>query len=397
MNNQLNYKVLARKYRPSKFEELVGQDSLVRILQNSISSKRIAHAFLLIGIRGVGKTTTARIIASALNCETGKGEPVLSPCSECESCKAISESRHIDVIEMDAASRTGVSDIRELIETVHYLPTSANYKVYIIDEVHMLSNSAFNALLKTLEEPPEHVKFIFATTEARKIPVTILSRCQRFDLKRVDADTLHAHLFDIAKKEDAEIEDAALSVIVNAAEGSVRDALSLLDQAIAYSDGKITEAQVQDMIGLADKTRLFLIYEQLLEGKIEDALSSLNELYFAGADPVLLLQDLMEASHLITRVKVNPELKTNMGIPESERKKAGEIADKVSMQVLCRMWQMLLKGLSESKTAPSPLTAVEMLFIRIAYISNLPTPIEIIEKLDGGHIDNDLVQKIMSE
>ncbi len=371
------YRVLARKYRPVNFDELVGQDVLVQTLSNAITLDRIAHAFLLTGIRGIGKTTTARIIARALNCigPDGSGGPTTAPCGECEHCVSIAEDRHIDVMEMDAASRTGVNDIRELIENVPYKPTSARYKIYIIDEVHMLSNSAFNALLKTLEEPPPHVKFIFATTEIRKIPVTVLSRCQRFDLKRIEHEKLAQHLGSICEKESIDAEPAALAMVARAAEGSVRDALSLLDQAIAHSSGKVTAEQVQNMVGMADRSRLFDLFDYLMAGNVNEALNLARAIYHEGGDPQLLLQDLLDVTWFMTRMNQAPEqLKEDISLPELDRQRGSEMAANLSIPVLGRCWQMMLKGLQELKQAPNALQALEMIFIRLAHSSTLPTP-----------------------
>lgn len=385
----MEYRVLARKYRPTNFDDLIGQEALVRTLSNAIRSGRIAHAFLLTGIRGIGKTTTARIIARALNCigQDGQGGPTISPCGVCSNCKMISEDRHVDVLEMDAASHTGVGDIRDLIETVRYLPTSARYKIYIIDEVHMLSTSAFNALLKTLEEPPPHVKFIFATTEARKIPVTILSRCQRFDLKRIDTQMLAAHLGRICEKEQVDAEAEALQVIAIAAEGSVRDSLSLLDQAIARGTEKegriqVDAASVRQMLGSADNTATFRLIELLFSGDINGALEEVRKQYHDGADPLLIVQDALEVTHLITRVKVSPAALADFSLSEHDRKAAQSVAERVSMAVLARLWQMMLKGISEVRMAPSPLAALEMLLVRVAYAAQLPTPAEVIRSGD---------------
>ena len=376
----MEYRVLARKYRPTSFDDLIGQDVLVRTLSNAIKTGRIAHAFLLTGIRGVGKTTTARIIARALNCigEDGQGGATISPCGVCSHCQMIGEDRHVDVLEMDAASHTGVGDIRELIDGVRYLPSSARYKIYIIDEVHMLSTSAFNALLKTLEEPPPHVKFIFATTESRKIPVTILSRCQRFDLKRVESQMLSAHLARICEKEQVAADPEALSLMALAAEGSVRDSLSLLDQAIARAseDGaqaSISAAMVRQMLGAADNTATFVLLDTLLRGDVPQALTQLRSQYEAGADPLLMVQNALEAVHLITRVKVAPAALSDPSLSEQERAHAKQLADQASMAVITRLWQMLLKGLSEVRMAPLPLSALEMLLVRIAYAAELPT------------------------
>ncbi len=381
----MEYRVLARKYRPTNFDDLIGQEALVRTLSNAIRTGRIAHAFLLTGIRGIGKTTTARIIARALNCigPDGTGGPTINPCGVCSNCKMIAEDRHVDVLEMDAASHTGVGDIRGLIETVSYLPTSARYKIYIIDEVHMLSNSAFNALLKTLEEPPPHVKFVFATTEARKIPVTILSRCQRFDLKRIDTAMLAEHLARICGKENVEAEAEALQLIAVAAEGSVRDSLSLLDQAIARgteNEGRtmITATSVRQMLGSADNAATFRLLDLLLSGDVNGALEEVRKQYHDGADPLLIVQDGLEVIHLVTRVKVSPGALSDIALSEYDRKAARQLADKIGMPVLARLWQMMLKGISEVRTAPSPLAALEMLLVRIGYAAQLPTPADVI-------------------
>jgi DNA polymerase-3 subunit gamma/tau len=383
------YRVLARKYRPTNFAELIGQKAMVRTLSNAIASDRLAHAFILTGVRGVGKTTTARIIARTLNCvgPDGTGGPTAEPCGQCEHCRAIAEDRHVDVIEMDAASRTGVDDIRELIEGVRYKPATARYKVYIIDEVHMLSKNAFNALLKTLEEPPEHVTFIFATTEIRRVPVTVLSRCQRFDLRRVEAETLIAHLAMIADKEEVRIDKGALALITRAADGSVRDGLSLLDQAIAHAgsgiDGEtIIAERVRDMLGLADRILLFDLFEKLTAGEIADSLDLFDDMYRSGADPAAVLQDLLELTHWLTRLKVVSTAGDSPTVPEAERVRGGELAEKLSMGSLARAWQMLLKGLTEVQTAPAPLLAAEMLLVRLAYAAELPTPAELAQVLD---------------
>ncbi|WP_242443004.1 DNA polymerase III subunit gamma/tau [Magnetospirillum sp. 15-1] len=377
------YRVLARKYRPTDFAGLIGQEAMVRTLSNAIKTGRLAHAFVLTGVRGVGKTTTARIIARALNCvgPDGKGGPTIDPCGQCEHCRAIAEDRHVDILEMDAASRTGVNDIREIIEGVRYRPTSARFKVYIIDEVHMLSTAAFNALLKTLEEPPEHVKFVFATTEIRKIPVTVLSRCQRFDLRRVEMDVLARHFEGIAAKENAEIEPAALKLIARAADGSVRDGLSLLDQAISHGAGKVDEAQVRDMLGLADRARVFDLLDAIMKGEVPAALDQITDQYAAGADPAVVLQDMLELVHWLTRLKVTPDAADQLGASETERVKGAEMAKTLSLAALTRAWQMLLKGLGETRAAPNPLQAAEMAVVRLAYAAELPTPAELVEQL----------------
>jgi DNA polymerase-3 subunit gamma/tau len=380
------YRVLARTYRPQRLSELIGQDALVRTLSNALHSGRVAHAFLLTGIRGVGKTTTARIIARALNCvgADGHGRPTPEPCGVCEPCVAIAEGRHIDVLEMDAATRTGIDDIREIVDSVRYAPSSARYKVYIIDEVHMLSEKAFNGLLKTLEEPPPQTIFIFATTEVRKVPVTVLSRCMRFDLRRVEGELLQRHLGEIAGKERVEVEPAALSLIIRAAEGSVRDGLSLLDQAIALAaaDGAtITAAQVQAMLGLADRSRVLDLFEHVVRGAIKDALADLAELYELGTEPEAVLQDLLEISHWLTRIKVAPEAAVGLGVAQEDVVRGRALAGQLSMPVLARAWQMLLKGLDDVRLAPSPLRAAEMVLVRLAYAADLPPPSELVGRL----------------
>jgi DNA polymerase-3 subunit gamma/tau len=383
-----HYRVLARKYRPSDFSGLVGQDALVRTLTNAIAAGRLAHAFMLTGVRGVGKTTTARILARAFNCVglDGKGGPTASPCGQCEHCVAIAEDRHVDVIEMDAASRTGVGDMRELIEGVRYRPVSARYKVYIIDEVHMLSNSAFNALLKTLEEPPGHVKFVFATTEIRKVPVTVLSRCQRFDLRRIEADVLAAHFARIVTAENVAVEPNALALVARAADGSARDGLSLLDQAIAMAEGSVTESQVREMLGLSDRTQLFDLYDAVMGGEAPRALDLLGTMYRAGADPIVVVQDLLDLTHLVTRAKISPDVLAAPTMPEAEKKRGAELAAKLSMPILARAWQMLLKGLGEAQAAPQALAAVEMALIRLMHVADLPTPGELVKKLTSGQL-----------
>jgi len=380
----LPYRVLARKYRPTDFTTLVGQEAMVRTLRNAIASGRIAHAFMLTGVRGVGKTTTARIIARALNCvgADGKGGPTVDPCGVCDNCKAITEDRHVDVIEMDAASRTGIDDVRELIEGVRYRPVSARYKVYIIDEVHMLSEKAFNALLKTLEEPPPHVKFLFATTEIRKVPVTVLSRCQRFDLKRVPHEVLVAHFGKIAEAEKVEISPEALALIARAADGSVRDGLSMLDQAIAHGGGVVDAAQVRDMLGLADRGRVLDLFEKTMRGDAPAMVAALGEMHDSGADPVVVLQDLLELTHWVTRLKVAPEAAA--GSADSERAQGLAMAAKLSMASLTRAWTLLMKGLQETLTAPSPLRAAEMALIRLCYVADLPSPADAVRALQNG-------------
>jgi DNA polymerase III subunit gamma/tau len=377
------YRVLARKYRPSTFAELIGQEAMVRTLSNAIATGRVAHAFILTGVRGVGKTTTARILARMLNCvgPDGSGGPTAAPCGRCEQCLAIAEDRHVDVIEMDAASRTGVDDIRDLTEGVRYRPVSGRFKVYIIDEVHMLSKNAFNALLKTLEEPPPDVKFIFATTEIQKVPVTVLSRCQRFSLRRVPIELLIRHYQQIAKAEGVDIEPAALALIARAADGSVRDGLSVLDQAMALSAGRIEEAAVRDMLGIADRHLVFDLLESALRGDARAALAQLDGLYQGGADPLMILQDLLDLGHFLTRIRLAPEAGADDPIAEGDRERARPLAEKLAIPVLARAWQMLLKGLEEVQAAPSPIQAAEMVLVRLAYVADLPAPAELLRSV----------------
>ena len=380
------YRVLARKYRPASFAGLIGQDPLVRTLSNAIAMDRLAHAYLLTGVRGVGKTSTARIIARALNCvgQDGTGGPTPDPCGTCDHCVSIAEDRHVDVIEMDAASRTGIDDVRELIESVRYRPVSARYKVYIIDEVHMLSKQAFNALLKTLEEPPPHVKFVFATTEVRRLPVTVLSRCQRFDLRRVDMEVLIGHFSGIAAKEGAEVEPAALALIARAADGSVRDGLSVLDQAMAHEGTHIGEEAVRAMLGLADRTRLFDLFDMLMKGAIKDALDCFSELHDAGAEPQALLQDLLELCHWLTRLKHVPAAADDPAVPEAERTRGRAMAEALAVPSLTQTWQMLLKGLEEANRAARPALAAEMTLVRIAYAADLPSPADALRAIGAS-------------
>jgi DNA polymerase III subunit gamma/tau len=383
------YRVLARKYRPSSFEDLIGQEAMVRTVSNAFETGRIPQAWILTGVRGVGKTTTARILARALNYEKPDGSvkgPTIHMPDLGVHCQAIMESRHMDVLEMDAASHTGVDDVRQINDSVRYAPASARYKVYIIDEVHMLSTAAFNAFLKTLEEPPEHAKFVFATTEIRKVPVTVLSRCQRFDLRRVEADVLMGHLSNIANKEGVEVEPEALGIIARAAEGSVRDSLSLFDQAIAHAAGTVRADAVRQMLGLADRTRVIDLFEHLARGDIASAFGEFRSQYDVGADPVVVLSDLAEFVNFVTRVKIVPATADNVAFGETERVRAREFAAKLSMRVLSRMWQMLLKGITEVQTATRPAAAAEMVLVRIAYVADLPTPDEAIRMLDqnGG-------------
>ena len=381
-----SYRVLARKYRPSNFVSLIGQEAMVQTLSNAITSGRLAHAFILTGVRGVGKTSTARIIARALNCigTDGNGGPTAQPCGVCENCVAIAEDRHVDVMEMDAASRTGVDDIRELIDGVLYRPVSARYKIYIIDEVHMLSRNAFNALLKTLEEPPEHVKFIFATTEIQRVPVTVLSRCQRFDLRRDKFDVLVAHFARIAETEDAAITRGAIGLIARAADGSVRDGLSLLDQAIAHSgpETEINEHIVRDMLGVAERVQVFDLFEQLMKAEVAAALETFDSMYHAGADPVTILQDLAELTHWLTRLKAAPDTAEATPTSDLDLGRGRDVATRLAMSSLARTWQMLLKGLVEARSAPSVAQAAEMVLVRIAYSAEMPSPAEVIAALD---------------
>jgi DNA polymerase-3 subunit gamma/tau len=377
------YRVLARKYRPQTFAELIGQDAMVQTLANAIARGRVAHAFLLTGVRGVGKTSTARLIAKALNCigPDGQGGPTITPCNVCEPCRAISEGRHIDVIEMDAASHTGIDDIREIIDAVRYASVSARYKIYIIDEVHMLSKSAFNALLKTLEEPPEHVKFLFATTEVNKVPVTVLSRCQRFDLRRIPAEKLAAHFAEVAKAEEVEVEPEAVGMIARAAEGSARDGLSILDQAIAHGAGTVTAGQVRDMLGLADRGRIRRLLQLLLTGDATAALAELDEAHELGIDPTQLLRGLMESLHSATRAKAGASMEALQSA--EERETAGELAGKLSWGSIHRLWQMLLKALQDVVIAPDPREAAEMALLRLIHAADLPDPAALMAKLSG--------------
>src|SRR3546814_328306 len=380
----LPYRVLARKYRPQSFDELIGQDAMVRTLGNAIQRDRLAHAFLLTGVRGVGKTSTARLIAKALNCigPDGKGGPTIEPCGVCEPCIAIAEGRHIDVVEMDAASNTGVDDVREIIEAVRYAAVSARYKVYIIDEVHMLSKNAFNALLKTLEEPPAHVKFLFATTEVNKVPVTVLSRCQRFDLRRISADQLAAHFAEVSAKEGVEVEPEALALIARAAEGSARDGLSILDQAIAHGAGGVTADQVRAMIGLSDRGAIRNMLGLLLSGDPPAALSVVKEQYDVGVAPDALLRGLLESVHGITRAKVGGAV--DLAQSKEERDAYADWARRLSYALSHRLWQLLLKGLSEVQTAAMPLEAAEMALLRVIHASEMPDPGALLETLATG-------------
>ncbi|MEP2682847.1 MAG: DNA polymerase III subunit gamma/tau [Sulfitobacter sp.] len=386
MTDTSAYRVLARKYRPETFADLVGQDAMVRTLKNAFAADRIAQAFVMTGIRGTGKTTTARIIAKGMNCigPDGNGGPTTDPCGVCEHCTAIMEGRHVDVMEMDAASNTGVANIREIIDSVHYRAASARYKVYIIDEVHMLSTGAFNALLKTLEEPPEHVKFIFATTEIRKVPVTVLSRCQRFDLRRIEPEVMIALLRKIATAETAEITDDALALITRAAEGSARDATSLLDQAISHGAGETGAEQVRAMLGLADRGRVLDLFDMVLRGDAAAALTELSGQYADGADPMAVLRDLAEITHWVSVVKITPDAAEDPTIAPEERARGQQMAETLPMRVLTRLWQMLLKALDEVAAAPNAMMAAEMAVIRLTHVADLPSPEELVRKLQNS-------------
>ena len=384
------YRVLARKYRPFDFTGLIGQEALVKTLSNAFASGRIAHAFMLTGVRGVGKTTTARIIARALNCVGPDGtrtQPSIHPCGGCDPCVTIAESRNMDVLEIDAASNNGVDEVRQITDAARYAPASTRYKIYILDEVHMLSKAAFNAILKTLEEPPPHVKFIFATTEIRKVPVTVLSRCQRFDLRRIEPAELAVWLGEIAAKENVKIEDGALALIARASEGSARDALSLLDQAIAYGEGTITDKMLRAMLGLADRGRVLDLFEKLAAGDIAAALTDLDGLYSSGADPLAVMQDLLEITHFLTRLKVAPNAQGFFDGGSGEAKRAASLATRLSVPTLTRSWQLLLKGLFEVQNATRPILACEMALIRIAYAADLPPTEKLVRDVLDGKSD----------
>ncbi|HXW30881.1 MAG TPA: DNA polymerase III subunit gamma/tau [Xanthobacteraceae bacterium] len=381
------YRVLARKYRPATFEDLIGQEAMVRTLSNAFETGRVPQAWILTGVRGVGKTTTARILARALNYQRadGSGGPTIAMPELGVHCQAIMESRHVDVLEMDAASHNGVDDVRQINEAVRYAPVTARYKVYILDEVHMLSGAAFNALLKTLEEPPPHAKFVFATTEVRKVPVTVLSRCQRFDLRRVEAAVLLRHLGTIAAKEGVAIEADALALIARAADGSVRDALSLLDQAMAHAGpvgaSTVRATDVRQMLGLADRARVIDLFEAVMRGNVATALKELRDQYDCGADPVVVLADLADFTHVVTRLKIVPEGPGDLAIGEAEQTRGRALAAALPMRVLSRAWQMLLRGIAEVQTAGKPIAAAEMVLVRIAYAADLPTPEDVIRSL----------------
>ena len=387
-NSKDNYQVLARKYRPATFSDLIGQDTMVRTLTNAFEANRIAQAFILTGIRGTGKTSTARIIAKGVNCigEDGNSSSTTEPCGKCEHCESISNGRHVDVFEMDAASKTGVADIREIIESVQYRATSARFKIYIIDEVHMLSNSAFNALLKTLEEPPKHIIFIFATTEIQKIPVTVLSRCQRFDLRRIEPEIMIEYLKNVAAEEGVEISKDALALITRASEGSVRDSISLLDQSISNAMDKIDAKDIRDMLGLSDRGRILDLFNLIVSGDTVGALNELSSLYSDGGEPEAILNDLAEISHWISLIKITPEAAEDPTVSPDERSRGKTIANRLNIRSLSRMWQMLLVALDEIRIAPNSMMAAEMTIIRLTHVSELPSPEELIKKIQNGSI-----------
>ena len=389
MNNFLEkkeYRVLARKYRPQKFIDLIGQETLVRTLTNAITQNRIAHAYLLTGVRGTGKTTTARLIAMSLNCND-RVDNSCEPCGKCDSCISVREDRNLDVLEMDAASKTGVDDIREIIDNVKYKPVNSKYKIFIIDEVHMLSKNAFNALLKTLEEPPSHVKFIFATTEVKKIPITIISRCQRFDLHRIEKDKLTNHLMDIASKEKIKIDIDAMALIVRSADGSVRDGLSLFDQAIANERENITVESIINMLGLADRGKIFDLIDSIFHGDALKALNIYNKLNQAGADIIMIFNEMLNIVHFITQIKIAPELKSDIHIPELERIKGFEISEKISMASLGLVWQVLFKGYEELQKGYHLFQHGEMIIIRLIYLYEGPSPDDLIKKITLNNVD----------
>ena len=395
MNEKIEYKVLARKYRPQTFADLIGQETLVQILTNAITTNRIANAYLLTGVRGVGKTTTARLIAMSLNCENKKDDSC-EPCGNCVSCKSIRSDHNLDVIEMDAASKTGVDDVREIIDNVKYKPVNCKFKIFIIDEVHMLSKSAFNALLKTLEEPPEHVKFIFATTEVKKIPVTILSRCQRFDLKRVESKDLIQHLKKISELEKVKIDEGAISLLVRAGDGSVRDSLSLLDQAIINNDTIVSAETVANMLGLADRGKIYELLGHIAKGEASESLDSFRKLYNSGADILMIFEELLNVIHSITQIKISSDIQNDISIPELERVKGIEFATQLSMNSLSIMWQVLFKGFQELQNGFHLFQHGEMIIVRLIFINNNPYPEEPIKKKSSSDIDNSQIKNLDS-
>ena len=395
MSNKIEYKVLARKYRPQIFADLIGQETLVQILTNAIITNRIANAYLLTGVRGVGKTTTARLIAMSLNCENKK-EDTCEPCGSCDLCESTRSDHNLDVIEMDAASKTGVDDIREIIDNVKYKPVNCKFKIFIIDEVHMLSKSAFNALLKTLEEPPEHVKFIFATTEVKKIPITILSRCQRFDLKRVDSKDLTQHLKKISELEKVKIDEDAISLIVRAGDGSVRDSLSLLDQAIINNNTKVTAETVANMLGLADRGKIYELVGYIAKGQAKESLDLFRSLYNSGADILMIFEELLNVIHIITQIKISPDIQKDISIPELERVKGSDFANQLSMNSLSIMWQVLFKGFQELQNGFHLFQHGEMIIIRLIFINNNPYPEKPIKKKSLSDIDNSQLKNLDS-
>ena len=395
MSNKIEYKVLARKYRPQIFADLIGQETLVQILTNAIITNRIANAYLLTGVRGVGKTTTARLIAMSLNCENKK-EDTCEPCGSCDLCESTRSDHNLDVIEMDAASKTGVDDIREIIDNVKYKPVNCKFKIFIIDEVHMLSKSAFNALLKTLEEPPEHVKFIFATTEVKKIPITILSRCQRFDLKRVESKYLIQHLKKISELEKVKIDEDAISLIVRAGDGSVRDSLSLLDQAIINNNTKVTAETVANMLGLADRGKIYELVGYISKGQAKESLDLFRSLYNSGADILMIFEELLNVIHIITQIKISPDIQKDISIPELERVNGSDFAKQLSMNSLSIMWQVLFKGFQELQNGFHLFQHGEMIIIRLIFINNNPYPEEPIKKKSSSDIDNSQLKNLDS-
>ena len=392
MTEEKKYKVLARKYRPQKFEDLVGQELLVKILSNAINNDRLAHAYILTGVRGVGKTTTARLIAMSINCKN-RDKKNCEPCGSCDSCKSTTSDSNLDVIEIDAASNTGVDDIREIIDNVKYKPVIGDYKIFIIDEVHMLSKSAFNALLKTLEEPPEHVKFIFATTEIKKVPITVLSRCQRFDLHRIENKILSDHLLKISKLENIDIDLDAISLIVRSADGSVRDGLSLLDQAITSPNEKVDSQTVISMLGLADREKIFNLVEIILEGDALGAINKYKELYELGADIAMIFDELLNVVHFLVQIKIAPDLKDDIYIPEFERNKGAELSSKMTLNNLNIIWQILFKGYQELQNSSHLYQHGEMIILRIIYLHDGPSPEDLIKKLDKEVVEKEPLKK----